>query len=107
MGAGHVPELCSAVLDPTFGLMHLGGPRVLTQRGNDLSAADPDGKDLRAAKAVIACMFSQRILRAWRYLFLLRSKVYRWLKILHLPAVVAEIIKTLGTPAYAIKCYNR
>ena len=78
MGAGHVPELCSAVLDPTFGLMHVGGPCGLTQRGKDLSAADPGGKDLCAAKAVVACMFSQRFLRAWRNLFVLRSKAYRW-----------------------------
>ena len=33
MGAGHVPELCCAVLDPTFGSMHDGGPSVMTQRG--------------------------------------------------------------------------
>ena len=80
MGAGHVPELCSAVLNPTFGLMHVGGPSVLTHHGNNLSAADPRGKDLRAAKAVVACMFSQRFLRAWRNLFVPvpRSKVYRW-----------------------------
>ena len=31
MGTGHFPELCSAVLDPTFGSTHVGGPRVLTQ----------------------------------------------------------------------------
>ena len=51
---------------------------VLTRRGKDLRAADPGGKDLRAAKAVVACMFSQRFLSAWRNLFELRSKVYRW-----------------------------
>ena len=77
MGAGRIPELCSAVLDPAFGLMHVGGPSVLTRRGKDLRAADPGGKDLRAAKAVVACMFSQRFLSAWRNLFVLRSKVYR------------------------------
>ena len=62
MGAGDVPELGSAVLDPMFGLMQVGGPSVLTQRGKELRAADPGGKDLRAAKAVVACIFSQRFL---------------------------------------------
>ena len=51
MGAGDVPELCSAVLDLTFGLMHVGGPSFLTQRGKDLVAADTGGKDLCAASA--------------------------------------------------------
>ena len=50
MGAGHVPELCCAVVDPTVGSMHPGGPSVLTKRGKDRCAADPGGKDLRAAK---------------------------------------------------------
>ena len=75
MGVGHVPELCCAVLDPTFSSTHAGGPSVLTQRE---SAADPGEKDPCAAKAVVACMFSQRFLSAWRNLFVLRSKVYRW-----------------------------
>ena len=57
MGAGHVPELCCAVLDPTFGSMPDGGPSVLIQRGKDLCAADPGGKDLCAAKAVVAACF--------------------------------------------------
>ena len=50
MGAGHIPELCCAVMDPTFGSMHPGGPNVLTQCGKDQCVADPDGKDLCAAK---------------------------------------------------------
>ena len=50
MGAGHIPELCCAVVDPTVGSMHQGGPSVLTQRGKDQCAADPGGKDLCAAK---------------------------------------------------------
>ena len=50
MGAGHVPELCCAVVDPTVGSMHSGGPSVLTQSGKDRCAADPGGKDLRADK---------------------------------------------------------
>ena len=64
MGAGHVPELCYAVLDPTFGSMYVRGPSVLTQCG----------KDLRAAKAVVAFMFSQRFLSDWRNLFVLDPK---------------------------------
>ena len=78
MGAGHVPERCCAVLYPTFGSIHVGGPSVLNQRGKDLCAADPGGKGLHAAKAEVACMFSQRFLSAWRNLFWIRSKVYRW-----------------------------
>ena len=50
MGAGHVPELCCAVVDPKVGSMHPAGPSVLTKCGKDWSAADPGGKDLRAAK---------------------------------------------------------
>ena len=63
--------------DPTVGSMHARGPSVLTHCGKDQCAADPGGKDLCAAKAVVACMFSQRFLSAERNLFVLRSKVYR------------------------------
>ena len=50
MGAGHVSELCSAVLDPTFGSTHVRGPRVLTK-------GEEGGKSVRSAEAVVACMF--------------------------------------------------
>ena len=56
MGAGHVSELCSAVLDPTFRPTHVGGPRVLTQ-------GEEGGKCVRAAEAVVACMFPKRPIR--------------------------------------------
>ena len=70
MSAGHVPEFGGAVQDPAAGSTHVGGPRVLTQR-------QEGGKDLRPAKAVVACMFSQLFLSPRRNLFVLRSKVYR------------------------------
>ena len=57
MGAGHVPELCCAVLDPTFGPMSVVGPSVLIQH-------QEGGKDLCAAKAVVSCMLSQRFFSA-------------------------------------------
>ena len=67
MGAGHVLKLICAVLNPTF---LCRGDSVLTQhQGGE--------NDLCAAKAVVACMFSQRFLSAERNLFVLRSKVYR------------------------------
>ena len=46
IGAGHVPELCCAVLHPTFGSIGVGGPSVLTQH-------QEGGKDLCAAKAMV------------------------------------------------------
>ena len=58
MGEGRVPELCSAILDSTFGSIYIGGPCELTQH-------QEGGKNLRAAKAVVACMFSQRLLSAY------------------------------------------
>ena len=75
MGAGHVPELCCAVLDPTFGSMHVGH-----RRGT--KCPDPVWKRSECSRcrwkssvqAVVACMFSQRIFSAWRNLFVLRSK---------------------------------
>ena len=50
LGMGHVPELCCAVVDPTVGSMHPGGPNVLTQRGKDRCAAAQGRNYLRAAK---------------------------------------------------------
>ena len=40
MGAGHVPELGDAVLDPTSGSAQVGGPRMLTQCEEGLLAAE-------------------------------------------------------------------
>ena len=51
-------ELCSAILDSTIGSIYIGGPCELTQH-------QEGGKNLRAAKAVVACMFSQRLLSAY------------------------------------------
>ena len=40
MGAGHVPELGDAVLDPTSGSAQVGAPRMLTQCEEGLFAAE-------------------------------------------------------------------
>ena len=40
MGAGHVPELGYAVLDPAPGSAQVGGPSMLTQREEGLLAAE-------------------------------------------------------------------
>ena len=40
LGAGHVPELGDAVLDPTSGSAQVGGPRMLTQREEGLLATE-------------------------------------------------------------------
>ena len=67
VGTVHIPELCCSVLDPAFGSMGVE-PSVLTQH-------QEEGKDLCAAKAVVACMFSQRFLSAWRNLFVLTAEI--------------------------------
>ena len=50
MGAGHVPELGSTVLEPTSGSAQVGGPRMLTQR-------EEAGPGLLAVKALVPGMF--------------------------------------------------
>jgi len=50
MGAGHIPELCGALLDPTFGAAQVGGPNMLTQR-------EEGGPGLLAAEALVPGMF--------------------------------------------------
>jgi len=56
MGAGHIPELCGALLDPTFGAAQVGGPNMLTQR-------EEGGPGLLAAEALVPGMFPPRLMK--------------------------------------------
>jgi len=55
MGAGHIPELCGALLDPTSGAAQVGGPNMLTKR-------EEGGPGLLAAEALVPSVLPPRLL---------------------------------------------
>ena len=89
MGAGHVPELCCAILGPIW----FGGPSVLTQHQEGVKDLCAGQCSQGSGSLLVFTEIPQCLEKSFCAEIQSTQMKYIWLNNLHPSAVVAEIMK--------------